>query len=84
MKRWDKGKEDDPVITGNFYVGDVVQSSILIAPSTSSGDAIVTAVGQVQNAPTVPSAFYTLQGVQVEKPMKKGIYLQKGKKYIVR
>ena len=79
-----KGKEDDPVITGNFYVGDVVQSSILIAPSTSSGDAIVTAVGQVQNAPTVPSAFYTLQGVQVEKPMKKGIYLQKGKKYIVR
>ena len=83
-KTMDKGKEDDLVISGNFMVGDVVQSSILIAPSSSMGDGIVTSLDKVQTDTTVPSAFYTLQGMQVEKPMKKGIYLQKGKKYIIR
>lgn len=39
---------------------------------------------EVENAKEVPQGYYTLQGVKIDKPLTKGIYIYNGKKIIIK
>lgn len=85
------GKANNPINTAYLQVpaGFLTGSSQSVKGWTISfdfNDDEITGIMdvEVENAKEVPQGYYTLQGVKIDKPLTKGIYIHCGKKIIIK
>lgn len=65
-------------------LGQPLNKNLIGAVSLIEGDEISTGIESVEVVETADDSYYTISGVRVSKPSKRGIYIHKGKKILIR